>query len=430
LLLKLEKQNFYSINKECYLMRTKLITNITAITSNNSKILENTSVAIENDRIIAIGSDLSKNKSNYDEIIDGNDGFLLPGFIDAHVHLMANGFHNEDNMNDPFSYYFYKALKNMEDTLNAGVTTARDCGLVDIGTKIAAERGLFKAPKLLISVIPLSTTGGHFDLYLNSGHDMVYNYPGFPHPVCNGVEGVLTKTREVIRAKADFVKVMTTGGVISANDVPEDTQFNVKELKTIVDEAKRIGNRKVVTHCHGLGGIKTSLKAGVHSIEHGSFIDKPTAKIVAEKGTFLVPTFSVMDFQRKQAANNELSPDKIPKAKEVTKAHQENLEVAYQEGVKMVMGTDSGVTPHGNNLGELEYLVKLGMTPIEAINAGTIDSARCLEIENNTGSIETGKIADLILTNKNPLDDISILKNKDNILLIIQNGNTIKNNLT
>jgi imidazolonepropionase-like amidohydrolase len=410
-------------------MKTKLITNITAITSYNNEILENTSVAIENDKIIAIGHDLSKNKSNYDEIIDGNDGFLLPGFIDAHVHLMANGFHNEDTMNDPFSYYFYRALKNMADTLNAGVTTARDCGLVDIGVKIAAERGLFPAPKLLISVIPLSTTGGHFDIYLNSGYDMVNHYPGFPHPVCNGVEGVLAKTREVIRAKADFVKVMTTGGIISANDAPEDIQFNIKELKTIVDEAKRIGNRKVVTHCHGLGGIKTSLKAGVHSIEHGSFIDKPTAKIVAEKEIFLVPTFSVMDFQRKQAANNELPEDKIQQAIDVTKVHQENLEIAYHEGVKMIMGTDSGVSPHGNNLGELEHLVNMGMSEIEAINAGTIDSARCLEIDNVTGSIEIGKTADLILTDENPLNDISILKNKDNISLIMQNGNIIKNNL-
>lgn len=410
-------------------MTTKLITNITAITSDNAKVLENISVAIKDDRIIDIGKDVSKNVSNYDEIIDGNDGFLLPGFIDAHVHLMANGFHNEDTMNNPFSYYFYNALKNMEDTLNAGVTTARDCGLVDVGVKIAAERGLFPAPKLLISIIPISTTGGHFDFYLNSGYDMFNKYPGFPHPVCDGVEGVLTKTREVIRAKADFVKVMTTGGVISANDAPEDTQFNVKELKTIVNEAKCIRNKKVATHCHGLGGIKTSLKAGVHSIEHGSFIDKPSAKIMAEKGIFLVPTFLVMDFQRKQATNNELPEDKIPKALNVTKAHQENMEIAYQEKVKMVMGTDSGVSPHGNNLGELEYFVNLGMSPIEAINAGTIDSARCLEIENETGSIETGKISDLIITNKNPLDDISILKNKDNISLIMQNGNIIKNKL-
>ncbi|KZX14776.1 imidazolonepropionase [Methanobrevibacter cuticularis] len=410
-------------------MKPILITNINLIDGNANEPVENTSISIGNKKILAIGGDLSKDESNYDKIIDGNDGFLLPGFIDTHVHLMTNGFLNESTMNDPLSYYFYNAAKNMKDTLNAGVTTARDCGLVDIGVKMAVERGLFPAPKLQICVIPLSITGGHFDLYLNSGYDMVVQYPGFPHPVCDGVEGVLSKTREVIRAKADFVKVMATGGVISANDAPEDTQFNVKELKTVVAEAKRIGNKKVATHCHGLGGIKTSLKAGVHSIEHGTFMDKPTAKIMAKKGTFLVPTFSVINFQKKQANENKLPEDKIPKALEVAKVHKENIEMAYEEGVNMVMGTDGGVVPHGENLGELAYLTNMGMTPLEAIRAGTSNAAKCLGIEKETGSIEVGKLADLLITDKNPLEDISKLGSADNISFIMQNGKVVKNNM-
>jgi imidazolonepropionase-like amidohydrolase len=409
------------------LMKSTLITNITAITSFKREILENTSISIKNNKIIAIGNDLSKNPSSYDQIIDGDDKFLLPGFIDSHVHLMANGFLNQDYMNNPLSYYFYNALKNMKDTLNAGVTTARDCGLVDVGVKIASMNKLFPSPKLHICVIPLSITGGHFDLYLNSGHDMVVKYPGFPHPVCDGIEGSIAKTREVLRARADFVKVMTTGGVISANDTPEDTQFNVKELKAIVDEAERHGGKKVATHCHGLGGMINSLKAGVHSIEHGTFIDKKAAKLMAEKRTFLIPTFSVINAQRKQALNNELSDEKIPKALEVAKVHHENIEMAYNEGVNIAMGTDSGVHDHGRNLEELCFLNKMGMDPYESIVAGTINSAKCLGLENETGSIEVGKSADLLITDKDPIDDISYLAVPDNILMVIQEGDIVKN---
>ncbi|KZX15262.1 metal-dependent hydrolase family protein [Methanobrevibacter filiformis] len=409
-------------------MSSILIKNVNVVTACGDEVLENTSIAIKDDKIIAI-EDMSKNPSNYDKIIDGNDNFLLPGFIDAHVHIMANGFLNVDYMNDPLSYYFCKGIKNMKVTLEAGVTTARDCGLADVGIKRAAENKIIKSPKFQISVIPLSITGGHFDLYLNSGHDMIVTYPGFPHPVCDGVEGAIAKTREVLRARADFVKVMATGGVVSANDAPEDIQFNVKELKAIVDEAKRMGNRKVVTHCHGLGGIKTSIKAKVHSIEHGTFVDKKSAEKIAEKGIFLVPTFSVIKAQIKQAKNRELPPDKIPKALEVGKVHQENMEMAYNQGVKMVMGTDSGVHEHGKNLAELNYLHKMGMDPLETIRAGTIESAKCLELENEIGSIEKGKIADIVLTNIDPRDSISKLQNPDNILMVMQDGKIVKSNI-
>lgn len=412
-------------------MNQTLIKNINLIDGKGDNRIENTSIAIDNikGKIIAIGNDISKNPSNYENIIEGEDKFLMPGFIDAHVHIMTKGFVNEDTMNDPLSYYFYDALENMKNTLNAGITTVRDCGLADIGVKIAAEKGFFPSPKLWISVVPLSITGGHFDFHLKSGYDMIQQYKGFPHPVCDGVDQVLKKTREVIRAGADFIKVMATGGVISANDAPEDIQYSVEELKAAVDEADRIGSKKVATHCHGLGGIKTSLKAGVSSIEHASFIEKPQAKEMVEKGTFLVPTFSVINLQKSHALNNNLSPDKIPKALEVAKVHQENMEMAYNEGVIMVMGTDAGVVEHGHNLGELEYLVKMGMSPMEAIIAGTSNSAKCLGIENETGSIECGKIADLVITEKNPLEEISILSNPNNISFIMQDGKIVKNNL-
>ncbi|MDR3063111.1 MAG: amidohydrolase family protein, partial [Methanobrevibacter sp.] len=349
------------------------------------------------------------------------------GFIDSHVHLMARGFVNSDYMSDPLSYYFYKGAENCRKTLECGVTTARDCGLLDYGVKLSANKRLIYSPKLQISIMPMSITGGHFDITLKSGYDMIPQYSGFPHPVANGVEGVIGKTREIVRSGADFVKVMASGGVISESDSPQDIQYNKKELKAIVDEANRLGKRKVATHCHGLGGLELSLKVGVHSIEHGTSVTKNLAQKMVKKGTFLIPTFSVIQWQRKQAKNKTLPEDKIPKALEVSKIHKENIEIAYNEGVKIAMGTDSGVHEHGQNLKELEHLVNMGMDEREALIAGTLTSAECLGLEDKIGSIETGKSADFIITNKNPLENIKSLQNKNNLKIIIQDGNTIKN---
>jgi len=407
-------------------MNSTLMKNITLIGTANGEVKENTSIAIENGKIKEIGEDLSKNPSNYSQIIDGEDGFLMPGFVDAHVHLMANGFRNEDNMNNPLSYYFYKGLNAAKLTLETGVTTVRDCGLADYGFKLAAKDKLFPSPKLQISVMPLSITGGHFDITLKSGHDMIVRYPGFPHPICNGVEGVIAKTREVARAGADFIKVMATGGTISANDKTDDIQFNIKELKAIVSEANRL-DRKVATHCHGDGGLKLSIKANVHSIEHGTSVDKKNAKLMVEKDIFLIPTFSVMKNQEIAAKNHLLEDNKIEGTLKLAKIHGENIEIAYNQGVKIAMGTDSGVQEHGNNLSELGYFVKMGMSPLEAIMAGTLNSAKCSCLQDEIGSIEPGKSADLVFTKKNPLDKISVLEDKNNILMVFQDGEIVKN---
>jgi len=344
-----------------------------------------------------------------------------------HVHLMARGFLFEDTMNNPLATYFYNALKNMKDTLDAGVTYVRDCGLADIGVKLSQEKGLFPSPKMKISVMPLSISGGHFDFKLNSGFDMVMSYPGLPHPVCNGVDGVIAKTREVLGAKADFIKVMATGGVISANDSPENAQFNKKELKAIVKEA-RARNTLVSAHAHGLEGIKNAVKSGIHFIEHGTYLNKKIAKLMVKNGTYLVPTRSVIDGTLKNAKEGKLSKETSKKAIEVSKVHKENMEIAYTEGVKILMGTDSGVITHGQNLKELKLLCDIGMTPMEAIASGTMEAAKSMEINNEVGSIAIGKSADMIMTNKNPLEDIRYLEYPANIQMVIQDGNIVKNN--
>lgn len=382
------------------------------------------SILIEDNIIKEISSKIST-KSNV-EVIDGDDNYLLPGFIDCHCHIFAKGFHKEENMANPLGIHFYNAVPHSLQTINAGVTTIRDCGSADLSFKLAQQRKLFIAPKAHLSITPLSMTGGHFDLFLPSGFDMEIMYPGFPKGRCDGVEEVLKKTREIKRAGADFIKVMCSGGVLTVNSSPDFPQFNKKELKTIVKEAKA-NNLKVSAHCHSLKGINNCIKAGFSSIEHGTFIDKKTSKKMAENDVSLVPTLLVHQFLYENGfpSWDNFAGEKNQKLKEIVKVHKENIAVAYEEGVNILMGTDSGVIPHGHNLEELYHLVDIGMSADEAIACGTINAAEYLN--EPIGFVGEGKIADLILVNDNPLDDVSVLADNDNILKVIQDGIVIKN---
>lgn len=387
----------------------------------------NCSILIKDDIIAEISNSKIKTKDNV-KVIDGQDNFLLPGFIDCHTHILAKGFHKEENMSNPLSIHFYNAVPHSKETIFAGVTSIRDCGSADLGVKMAQERGLFLAPKMTISITPLMCTGGHFDLFMPSGFDMEIIYPGFPKGRCDGVDEVLKKTREVKRAGADFIKVMASGGVLTTNSSPDYPQFNIEELRTIAIEAG-IHGKKVSAHCHSLQGIKNCVDAGFDSIEHGTFIDRNTSRKMAENGTILVPTILVHDFLYRNGFPkwDNFASEKTAKLKEIVKVHKENIAIAYEEGVKILFGTDSGVIPHGHNLEELSNLVDIGMSPSEAIASGTIEAAKFINQNDKIGSVETGKVADLIITSQNPLEDIKSLANRDNILTVFQDGIIVKN---
>ena len=382
-------------------------------------------VLIEDGIIKEISSSINP-KDNVN-VIDGEDNYLLSGFIDCHCHIFAKGFHKEENMANPLGLHFYNAVPHASQTINAGVTTIRDCGSADLSFKLAQQRRLFTAPKIHLSITPLVMTGGHFDLLLPSGFDMEIMYPGFPKGRCDGVEEVLKKTREVKRAGADFIKVMCSGGVLTTNTSPEFPQFNKKELKTIVKEADA-NEMKVSAHCHSLKGMNNCIDAGFSSIEHGTFIDKKTAQKMAEKNVSLTPTLLVHQFLYKNGfpAWDNYAAEKTAKLKEIVKVHKENISVAYSEGVNLLMGTDSGVIPHGHNLEELVHLTDIGMSENEAIASGTVKAAEFLGFDN-LGLVKENYIADLILVNSNPLDDVSILSDNDNILKVIQDGIQVKN---
>ena len=398
-----------------------LIENVNII--NPEEIDTNQNILIEDNVIKEISS--SKIKANAN-VIDGEDNYLLPGFIDCHAHIFAKGFHKEENMANPLGLHFYNAVPHALQTINAGVTTIRDCGSADLSFKLAQQRKLFTAPKIHLSISHLVMTGGHFDLFLPSGWDMEIIYPGFPKGRCDGVEEVLKKTREMKRAGADFIKVMASGGVLTTNSSPEFAQFNKKELKTIVKEASA-NDMKVSAHCHSLKGMNNCIDAGFSSIEHGTFIDKKTACKMVKNNVSLVPTLLVHQFLYENGfpAWDNYASEKLAKLKEIVKVHKENISIAYEEGVNILMGTDSGVIPHGHNLEELTHLVEIGMSESQAIAAGTVKAAEFLN-KDNLGLVKENYIADLILVNSNPLDDVSILGDNDNILNVFQDGVLVK----
>jgi imidazolonepropionase-like amidohydrolase len=411
-------------------MSYTLINNGTLINGNGGSPINNAAVLIGNNRIIAAGLEESVKIPDAEDLntLNARGCFILPGFIDTHVHIMTDSFGREETLYNPLSMYFYNAIERMHRTINAGVTSVRDAGLADEGVKIAVDKGLITGPRLQISVTPLSITGGHFDFWLNSGFDIRPKYPGFPYGIADGPEEVRKRVREVMRAGAEFVKVMVTGGVISANDRPEYPQFNCEELKVIVEEA-RYRNLQVSAHAHGTQGIKNAVKAGINSIEHGTCLDDEVIGLMLSNGTFLVPTFQAMKINKELAEDEKSNiPDWSRKdAIRMEKVHENNMRKAYKAGVKIVMGTDSGVVPHGRNLEELGHMCHMGMKPMEAIVAGTKKAAECLRWDENVGTIEEGKLADIILSKEDPISRIKSLGDPNNILMVIKDGKIVKN---
>lgn len=357
--------------------------------------------------------------------IDADGGYLLPGFIDSHLHMMATGFHMEDNMYNPLALFFYNAVENMRQTINAGITTVRDAGLADFGVKMAVDKGLITGPRMQISVTPLSITGGHFDHWLKSGFDMKISYPGYPDSICDGTEGVRKKVREVMRAGAEVIKIMATGGVMSANDKPEYSQFTLKELEVIIEEARSRG-LTTMAHAHGAEGIKNAVKAGVDSIEHGTYMDKESIEMMLEKEVYLVPTLMAQRHNQIQAESGSLPDYMVEDALRIVNIHRENMKKAHKAGITMVMGSDCGVIDHGDNLKELGLLCEIGMKPMEAILSGTKVAAERMGWQDKIGTIEQGKLADIVISKTDPLRNIDSLGNPDNIKMVLKDGLKIK----
>ena len=401
-----------------------IIKNINLIDGTGKDIQRGVDIKVENNVISEIGTHL-----NGDNIIEGNGQYLLPGMIDSHVHVMLEMEPLERRLATPFSYNFYKAIDHLKRTVDAGVTTVRDALGADLGLKEAVNDGLILGPRLQISVNALTITGGHGDSYTKSGIQLPIlqdGYPGLPSGICDGVNEVRKKAREMLRAGADVLKVHATGGVTSATDHPDYTQFSLEELKVIVEEAQFRNNRKVMAHAQGLQGVKQCIEAGIHSIEHGIYLDDEAVQLMKEKEMYLVPTLlaplSVIEF----AEELGMSENSIKKSKQVMQDHIDSFKKAHHAGVKIAMGTDAGVFKHGTNLRELELMVEHGMTEMEAIVSSTKTAAECLGYDEYLGTIEVGKKADFIILDQNPLEDIKVLRDPNKIKVVSIDGKIVK----
>jgi len=376
-------------------------------------------VVIEDGVILDVGTDLDA-----DAVWDCSGKWIMPGAIDCHVHLMVESFEISRIVETPFSLPFYFALANMRKTLNAGVTFVRDTGGADLGVKRSQQLGYAEGPGMLISVNLLSITGGHADHWSTCGFALpdLVAHPGRPDGVCDGPEEVVRRTREMLRAGADFIKVCATGGVLSPSDHPSHEQFLLDELSAIVSVAAGAG-RAVAAHAHGTKGIKNAIRAGVRSIEHGTFLDDEAIGEMIEREVFLVPTLTAL---HGMIAFPELYREhEIAQARELVEAQRDSVSRAIRAGVKIALGSDAGVSPHGNNLQELPLLVELGMTPAEAIRTATQSGAELLGISSERGRVRPGLQADLLILDEDPTDSVLGLAHGKSIRSVIQGGKVV-----
>lgn len=413
-------------------MSYTLIHNGTLIDGNGRAPLSNAAVLIKNNRIHTVGrkSDIPMPDAPVTQL-DAKGGYILPGLIDTHVHLMFGDVNMMKHLTTPFSYNFYDAIGNMHNTVMAGITSVRDAGGADAGVKKAVEDGLILGPRMQISIAVLTITGGHGDGWLPSGAEMglFSSYPGMPDGRCDGPDEVRKKVREVLRAGADIIKVCSTGGVLSPTDHPEFTQFTPEELEIMVQEGAYRRGVKVMAHAQGAEGIKNAVRAGIHSIEHGIFLDDEAIELMLEHGTYLVPTLlaplAVVEIAEAQGTMPEWG---VRKARETVEIHSDSIARAYKAGVKIAMGTDAGVMPHGTNLRELGLMCNIGMSPMESIVATTKVAAECMGWGDKLGTVEAGKLADLIITQTDPLADVRSLEKADNIVMVMKGGQVLKGN--
>jgi imidazolonepropionase-like amidohydrolase len=376
-------------------------------------------VAIDGDRIVDVGTALDG-----DDVIDATGHAVYPGFIDSHVHFMVDGdLDPMRSVHTPFSMNFYLAAERMGRTLAAGITTVREAGGSDLGMKTAQQRGAIAGPDMQISITILSQTGGHGDSWEPCGAHMPsiigIKHPGKPDNIVDGPEEMRKKVRELIRAGADVIKVCTSGGVLSPRDDPRHGHYRDDELDVLVAEATAAG-KWVMAHAQATDGIKSAVRAGIRSIEHGIYLDDEAIAMMLERGTYLVPTL-IAPMGVLEAADRGVNVPQyaIDKTKMVIDVHRESIRQAIAAGVKVAMGTDSGVTPHGQNLRELEQMVACGMTPGQALIATTRTAAELLGIADDRGAIEVGKRADLVIASGDALDVAGL---GQRIRTVIQNG--------
>ena len=385
----------------------------------DGRLLEHATVLVEGDRIVKVAKGNASIPKDTRKIpLDGR--ILLPGFIDCHVHLCLDASPDPmaGSLAEPLTLTAIKAANFAKKTLMAGVTSVRDMGGrdgVDLGLRQAIQSGLIPGPRMLVSGRLICMTGGH-------GWQMGRE--------ANGPDEVRKAAREQIKAGADIVKLMATGGVLTPAVEPGSEQLTEEELRAGVEEAHKAGKR-TATHAMGSQGILNALRAGIDSIEHGVYLGEETISLMLQRDIPFIPTISALENIDKKGVEAGIPPYAVEKTLRVKPFHIDSTRMAREAGVRVAMGTDAG-TPfndHGENLQELTLLVERGFSPAEALESGTRIASQVLGLDDQLGTIEEGKLADLIVVNGNPLERVDILLNPDAVGLVIQAGQLVKGNL-
>jgi imidazolonepropionase-like amidohydrolase len=386
--------------------------------------INNAVIVVTGNRISAVGSASSINIMAGAKVIDLGNVTLLPGFIDAHTHLIGRVLGDPEGdmaaVRDYDSFGAILGVLHARDTLMAGFTSVRNVGASgsfdDMALRKAINEGWTIGPRMETAGHAIGITGGHCD---ENGFRPGVLPLGPIDGVADGPEQIRQAVRLQIKYGADVIKTCATGGVLSEGDAVGATQYSFEELKALVDEANKL-DRKVAAHAHGTEGIKLAVRAGVSSIEHGSFLDEEGAQDMAARGTFLVPTLSASEAVEKAAKSGVLKGLRAEKALAAAAAMRRGIKIAVANKVQIALGTDAGVVPHGTNAREFVLMVEWGgMTPMESIIAGTMNGAKLLGWDKNLGSLTPGKWADIVAVNGDPLKDIHAM---EKVVFVMKNG--------
>jgi imidazolonepropionase-like amidohydrolase len=386
------------------------------------RVLDQQIVLISGDKIEKVGPAKDVTVPAEATVIDLGSATLLPGLIDAHVHLTSDP---EDSglraLEISVPREALKGAKNARLTLAAGFTTVRNVGAKgysDVALRDAINAGDITGPRMIVSGPAMGITGGHCD---ENHLAPEFNY--HDEAVADGVSAVMAKTREIVKYGADVIKICASGGVFSKGDLPGSEQYSPEEMAAIVKEAHRLG-RKVAAHAHGTQAIIDASNAGVDSIEHGSLIDAEGIRTLKKNGTYLVEDIYNDDFIMGQGKEYGFTDDNIAKERSIGHQQREGFRQSALAGVRMAFGTDAGVYPHGDNAKQFAYMVKYGLTPMQAIQTATVNAADLLGWSDRVGGIEPGKFADLIAVGGDPLSDVSVL---EHVKFVMKGGTVVKN---
>lgn len=396
------------------------------IDTKNGQVLNEQTITVSGNKIVKVEKGFASAKSGQ-TIIDLSSKTVMPGFIDMHVHI--EGETNPKQYLEAFTKneadVAYTAAEIGQRTLMSGFTTVRDLGGsgVNVSLRNAINAGTIVGPRIFTAEKAIGTTGGHADP-TNGYKKIAMGDPGPAQGVINSVDDARKAVRQRYKNGADLIKITATGGVLSVSKNGENPQFRQEEVDEIVRTAKEYGMH-VAAHAHGKEGMQRAIKAGVQTIEHGSFMDEETVRLMKEYNTYLVPTLSAGKYVAEKAKVKGYYPDIIiPKIKKVDATLKKTFSMVAKSDVNIAFGTDAGVFPHGDNAKEFRYMVEYGWSPMFSIQSATVTNGKLLDMEGQLGVIASGYLADIIATNEDPTQDITTT---ENVVFVMKDGKIYKN---